>query len=665
MLVEEGSAVSTPRRERGLVGWTDELDPERLGRDPNTPGNPLRHLTTMTPRALPVLATLLLLQASSAAANPAERLAVWEWSDVPKVVAVGDIHGGYDKLVKLLASAELVDEALRWKGGEAHLVVAGDILDRGDGERPLMDLLRRLQDESEAAGGRVHVLLGNHEVMNLVRDTRDASKVSMAAFADLESKQDRKAALKSFLAVNGSARRPSFSAFNERFPRGFFGRQKGLDRDGEYGRWLLRQPVIVKVNGIAYVHGGLTEEFASLGVDGINRRASDELTRHLEQRRRLEEAGVVTPVMGYLELRQAVAAVAARKQGPSPELRQAAQAWLDSADSPVLGARGPLWYRGNSFEDERIEARILDRCLELVEAEAIVVAHSYTGGNRITSRFQGQLFRLDHGLAVSPRPLALVVERGEIMVLNSATRQLSAPFPEPPNGLAQPPESVEIADADLEDFLLRAPITESRDLGRGRTRPRLVVLEKNGERRRGIFKSVEEPADPAAGTSADRYHHEVAAYRLDRRLGLDLVPVTVMREIDGREGSLQWWVKGAVDQKAAATYGLELCATADAHLARGRVFDALIGNKERDPSDVLCVVQGERVYLIDYSEAFPTSSDLPGDGGGPFAALPGLAAALRGLDRQSLEAEIGELLDDRQTEALLARRDKLLALLER
>ncbi len=615
----------------------------------------------MRPRFLFVTAALLILGAASAAANPSERMAVWEWTDVPKVVAIGDLHGSYDKLVQLLAGTELVDPELRWQGGEAHLVAAGDLLDRGTEGRAVMDLLRRLQDESSAAGGRVHVLLGNHEAMNLLRDTRDVHPAACRDFAGEESKQDRRAALASARSRGGGAQ-SAVQTFNQRFPRGFFARQKAFDREGEYGSWLLRQPAIVKVNGIAYVHGGLTEEFASLGVDGVNRRVMDELRRHLEQRELLEEAGIVTPVMRYAELLEA-AREALRKKRLASDLRQAAQAMLESANTPILRGRGPLWYRGNSFEDERIESSIIDRSLELIGAKAMVVAHSYTGGNRITTRFQGQLFRLDHGIYVSSRPLALVEEQGEVLVLNTVTRQLTKPVRETPNGLLHPPERVTIPDRELEKFLSQAPITESRDLGRGGTRPRLVVLEKNGHRRRGIFKTVDEAGDATAGEQPDRYQHELAAYRLDRELGLGLVPVTVIRDVDGLRGSLQLWVPGAVDQEAAEAYELEVYETelTDRQLALGEVFDGLIGNGGREPSDILCLVNGEQVFLIDHSESFPVSPELPADGASqPYSITPVLAAALESLDRQSLTAELGELLSDGQIEALLERRDKIL-----
>ncbi len=616
----------------------------------------------MFPRLVSISAVLLILGAAPAAANPSERTAVWEWQDVPRVVAIGDLHGSYDNLVQLLESAELVDGELRWQGGEAHLVAAGDLIDRGTGDRAVMDLLRRLQEESAPAGGRVHVLLGNHEAMNLLRDTRDVHRAACRDFAAEESPRDRKRALNT-ARRRGENAKAVVENFNRQFPPGYFARLKAFDRGGEYGRWLLRQPAIVKVNGIAYVHGGLTEEFASLGVDGVNRRVTDELRRHLKQRELLESAGIVTPVMRYTELLQAAMKASAEKRLPV-ELRRVARALIESANSPILRSRGPLWYRGSSFEDERIESASIDRSLELIGARAMVVAHSYTGGNRITTRFHDQLFRLDHGIYASSRPLALVEEQGEVMVLNAVTGRMSSPVRESPNGQLHLPEAIAIPAPELEEFLAKAPITESRDLGRGGTRPRLVVLEENGQRRRGIFKTVDDPGDPSTGEAPDRYQHEVAAYRLDRRLGLGLVPATVLRDLGGRRGSLQLWVPGAVDKEAAEAYELELYQTelTDRQLALGAVFDALIGNGDREPSDVLCLVNGEQVFLIDHSESFSASPELPMGGDLPpsYAITPELAAALESLDRPALEAELGELLSDAQIEALLARRDAIL-----
>ena len=87
-----------------------------------------------------------------------------EWTGVERIVAVGDLHGDFDNFVTILKKPKvgLVDENLHWTGGKTHLVQIGDILDRGDKAKEIFDLLMRLEKEAAAAGGMVHVLLGNH-----------------------------------------------------------------------------------------------------------------------------------------------------------------------------------------------------------------------------------------------------------------------------------------------------------------------------------------------------------------------------------------------------------------------------------------------------------------------------------------------------------------------
>ncbi len=594
----------------------------------------------------------------------AERQDPGTWTGVSRVIAVGDLHGSYDKAIRLLQAADLLDEDLRWIGGAQHLVVVGDFVDRGVGDRALMDLFRQLQPESEAAGGRVHVLLGNHEVMALMRDHRYVNAESYRAWADEEKKADRGAAWRIFSksATGKAGGAPTRDEFEEKFPPGYFARQKSLDRAGEYGQWLLGLPTTVKINDVVFVHGGVTFETAALGVDEINRQLQAVLRRHLEAREVLENQGVVTPLMDFGEIFRIGAQGVARSDRLSRPLRGAVQALYDSARSPLLGETGPLWYRGGSFEDERIEGDMLTRALELMDAKAIVVAHSPTQSNRITSRFHGQLFRVDHNISGSEDLQALVVESEEIMVLDASNGKTIEAMSEPPTGRFDPRAAAEMPDSVLQEFLTQAEIVGSRDLGRGTTRPRLLQLKMGGRERRGIFKTVENGENSGPAEATDRFQHEVAAYRLDRELGLNMVPATVIREIDGQRGSLQSWVEGAVDQEAAEAYDLELFDN-DAmsrQLEQGEVFDALIGNFDRGPDDRLCPVNRDRLLLVDHSRAFSTSPELPGVEDNSLAVDPQLLAELRSLDRESLDELLGDLISDRQIEALLLRRDRIL-----
>ena len=105
-----------------------------------------------------------------------------------RTVAIGDIHGAYSALVSILSEARLIDESNSWSGGEATLVQLGDFLDRGEHTRRVMDLLMKLQQEAPAAGGRVVVLMGNHEALNLLGEVDDVSPASVAAWADAMSR---------------------------------------------------------------------------------------------------------------------------------------------------------------------------------------------------------------------------------------------------------------------------------------------------------------------------------------------------------------------------------------------------------------------------------------------------------------------------------------------
>ena len=90
----------------------------------------------------------------------------------------------YDNLVAILRFAGLVDAKAKWAGGKAHLVQTGDLLDRGKDARKVLDLLMRLEGEARKAGGRVHALLGNHEVMNMLGDLRYVNAEEYKAFQD-------------------------------------------------------------------------------------------------------------------------------------------------------------------------------------------------------------------------------------------------------------------------------------------------------------------------------------------------------------------------------------------------------------------------------------------------------------------------------------------------
>ena len=143
-------------------------------------------------------------------------------------------------------------DAIHWEnptfleGIEAHLVMCGDLIDRGPGDREVLDLVHRLQGEAKKARGGVHALLGNHEVMNLVRDLRYVSRESHLAFAKEERASDRKKAWWGFRKAHASRESDESrleAAFDKRYPPGLLWSSQGL-RDGREVRKMAASALI-------------------------------------------------------------------------------------------------------------------------------------------------------------------------------------------------------------------------------------------------------------------------------------------------------------------------------------------------------------------------------------------------------------------------------------
>ena len=196
----------------------------------------------MTRRFLLVLLALSLWAASSA------------WAG--RIVAVGDLHGDLDATRQALRLAGAIDADDRWIGGELVVVQTGDQLDRGDEERAILHLLDRLQDEAAAAGGALHILNGNHELMNARLDLRYVTEGGFADFADLAADAEPD----SLLLAHEPAHRGRVAAFRP---------------GGPYARLLAERPVVLILEGTVFVHGGLLPDHLEYGVERINKEVGD------------------------------------------------------------------------------------------------------------------------------------------------------------------------------------------------------------------------------------------------------------------------------------------------------------------------------------------------------------------------------------------------------
>jgi hypothetical protein len=93
-----------------------------------------------------------------------------EFRNVGKILIIGDVHGGYDSLVKLLVNNNIIDSDLNWKWDSGHVVFLGDIFDRGEKVTEAIWLIYKLDHQSAFQGGAVHLLFGNHEILVLLKD---------------------------------------------------------------------------------------------------------------------------------------------------------------------------------------------------------------------------------------------------------------------------------------------------------------------------------------------------------------------------------------------------------------------------------------------------------------------------------------------------------------
>jgi len=95
-----------------------------------------------------------------------------EYEMPDKFLVTTDIEGQIDAYIFLLQKAGVIDENYNWTYGEGHLFFIGDMFDRGNYVTQCLWLLYKLENEAQQAGGQVHFIVGNHEVLNFDYDYR-------------------------------------------------------------------------------------------------------------------------------------------------------------------------------------------------------------------------------------------------------------------------------------------------------------------------------------------------------------------------------------------------------------------------------------------------------------------------------------------------------------
>jgi hypothetical protein len=565
------------------------------------------------------------------------------------------VHGAYAELVAVLREAAVIDESLRWRGGGTHLVSLGDLVDRGAESRKVLDLLMRLELEARDAGGAVHVVLGNHEVMNIAGDLRYVSEAEYAAFAGADDDALREAAWRRVLERDPEALR---AGFDEAHPAGWFAHRQAFSPDGLYGGWLLTRPFLLVIDDVAFAHGGLPALVARVGLEETNRTLHAQLAAYLQSWQAIESALSPARPIGFPDRVPAVTGRVTEEAAQSLHAMQLAE---------VFTTDGPTWYRGQALCNPYAEAENLDAALRALGVSRLVVGHSVSPTGRAQSRFDGRVILLDAGMLKSVyrgSPAALVIEGGRSGI---AYADLPGQRLQPEvRARAVGPRPAGLPDDDLENWLAEAEVAAVEELDAGITQPQRVTLQKDGVELRAVFKRLSTDFGSTnrkqALDNADRFEYEIAAYRLDRLLGLEMVPVTIPRTIDGRRGILQFWVDDSINLRTMLERKLQpdgWCEAAPQYNLMN-VFDVLIHNTDRTQENAL-FTRDWSLVLIDHSRAFPTYQKRPRLlYQGEFTLPQALAERLAALDRATLQQALGAWLHQRQLDALLKRRDQLL-----
>jgi hypothetical protein len=307
------------------------------------------------------------------------------WTDVERIVAVGDLHGDYDHFITILKDPKIgiIDDNLHWVAGKTHLVQIGDVMDRGDYAKRIFDFIKDLEKEAEAAGGKVHMLIGNHEEMNIGDYSFDRPRYvtvkQLLSFLPPEYVEKEERKIRKKLGIpppdetdSNSPLDPNIEAFwQEKMKRSMnvtyitkaHVRWHYLKAFNEnYAPWILQHNAVIKINDIVFVHGGISETYSTWSLKDLN----DQLRQELEMFRVFR----------------------LRNEYPNRHYEI------------VYNENGPLWFRDYSYRGPEFEPTV-DRILMNLGAKSIVTAHT---PQRIKSgidmsRYSGKIWIIDTNIS--------------------------------------------------------------------------------------------------------------------------------------------------------------------------------------------------------------------------------------------------------------------------
>ncbi|WP_169303018.1 metallophosphoesterase [Thalassotalea mangrovi] len=584
-----------------------------------------------------------------------------------KVIIVGDIHGDFEGLSGLLIAAGVIDLNLNWQAGKTHFVSVGDLLDRGPDSRKVMDFFMRLETQASSQGGAVHVVLGNHELMNLVRDLRYVTDQDYDDYRAEESTSLRNdywqrfqdSALNASRKVNQQVLRADFE---RQYPPGYFGHMQEFSAAGNYGSWLMSKPSMLKINDLLFVHGGLSSDLPQIALSQINQQSSAAIRAYLQAYWELEKRLPLYQMSTFFDGSKTLEEFVSNSQS---DIEPYYQKFISAEQSFYLGGTSQYWYRGSALCHPIYEEEILDTALQHFQAKRLVIGHTPTLSRKIESRMNGKVINVDTGLYrdyYHGNPMLLSIHQDKLeqfdgskwLPFSTATQQFRQTY----HGQHY---------ENWEDYLKNAEVKAIEPLKNGELKREMIQLDLDGQTFSGIFTNEHKVSTRAARAEYDNtysYKYEVAAYKIARTIGLYMIPPTVLREVNDKEGALQLSIDKSFSEAtrlAKNYYPNEGCVLAyQANLMR--LFDYLIYNSNRSSSNVRYTGDW-RMWLSQHTHSFRTHTTTPDSlRSNPIPYSKTLELALKNLDKQNIEEVTQDLLTTSQLNAIFKRRDKLLEL---
>jgi len=218
----------------------------------------------------------------------------------------------------------------------------------------------------------------------------------------------------------------------------------------------------------------------------------------------------------------------------------------------------------------------------------------------------------------------------------------------------------------MEQFLLNANVVQRKTLGQGVTNSERATLSDGQVQHDAHIQSIDVQSNSFTskrGTELnfkDSYKFNIAAYRLDKILGLNMIPVSVERKVGGKTSAITWWVDDKMlDEVDRKKQGLEPPDKDDwnKQMYAVRVFDQLIYNTDRNLGNLVIDKQW-RMWMIDHTRAFRTMKTLKSDKDLVMCDRK-LLASLRKLDEDTLNEQLRPYLSKTEVRAMLERRDTI------